>query len=90
VVWSDEFIWQIYPNPSRDGQFTLQYQLDTNEEVQIAIYNSTGMLIKQQLIKGNGMIQQAEVKIEKHRARGLYLLRAKRNKKDVLLRLMKQ
>jgi hypothetical protein len=90
VVWSDEFVWQVFPNPSRDGQFTLQYQLDNNEEVRLNIYNSAGALIKQQKITGNGFVQQTEVKLDRHHGGGLYLLRAKRDKKDILLKMIKQ
>jgi hypothetical protein len=90
VVWSDEFVWQVFPNPSRDGQFNLQYQLDNNEEVRLNIYNSAGALIKQQKITGNGFVQQTEVKLDRHHGGGLYLLRAKRDKKDILLKMIKQ
>jgi hypothetical protein len=87
VIWTDEFVWQVFPNPAPTGQFKLQYQAPDNEPIHISIYNSAGALVKQQQLKGNGFIQQAVIDL-KHPA-GLYMLQARVGGRIIHLKLIK-
>ncbi|MBO9661059.1 MAG: T9SS type A sorting domain-containing protein, partial [Chitinophagaceae bacterium] len=89
VVWSNELQWQVYPNPLTDGSCTLLYQASPVRPVQLAIFNSKGMLLRQWQVNGNGFIQKELIQLNLLSA-GVYMLRADTGEKQFSIKLIKQ
>jgi len=64
AIAEDEFGNKVmlYPNPSK-GQFTLDFQLNKNQDIDLMIYNSLGKMINQQHFK-NVIDEQVKISLE--------------------------
>ena len=90
LLYSDELQWKLYPNPS-DGLYQLQYQLGTGEKAVLAVYNSSGAIVMQEQLTGDGFIKQAAIDIKnKGMAKGVYMLRVSAVRKQYYFKLIKQ
>ena len=90
VVFNDEIKWQVYPNPS-NGNYSLMYQLDQNEILNVKVYDVNGKLVKQVNLTGNGFVQNAQVDLRASRfSAGVYLLLAEAGERKYSTRLIKK
>jgi hypothetical protein len=90
VVFSDEFKWQVYPNPSPDI-FKLSYQVNDGETLAAKVYDVNGRLVRQYHSLANGFVQKLNIDLhESQFAPGLYLLEVVSGEKKQLFKLMKQ
>ena len=90
VFFTNELLWQIYPNPS-PGMFYLAYQADEGETVGGKVFDINGKLIRQVQFTGNAFIQKAEIDLSGPQfAPGLYFLQVKAGEKKQVFRLLKQ
>lgn len=70
VVFSNDMVWQVYPNPS-NSVFNLIYQAQDGEAVTIKVYDVNGRVVKQQQTIATGFMQKATIDLT---TAGLYLL----------------
>jgi hypothetical protein len=90
VVFNNEFIWQVYPNPSA-GQFNLSFQAESGELVNIKLHDLAGKTIKQESIIASGFVQKHVLDLNGSAyAPGLYLLEVASGESRQSFRLLKQ
>jgi hypothetical protein len=73
VQFSDEVVWQVYPNPSY-GSFWLVYQVNNQERLLARVYDSKGSVVKEISVNGNGTLQKIQLDLSAF-ANGVYLLK---------------
>lgn len=71
LLFTDEFSWQVYPNPT-SGISWLVYQMNVDEQAHLRIYNLQGVIIKQQKLTGNGFVQKLEIDLSAYSS-GMYM-----------------
>ena len=90
VVFGNDLLWQVYPNPSA-GIFNLVYQLTNGETLSVKIYDVTGKTIKEYNSVANGFLQKMTVDLQdKLYASGMYLLEVSGGLKKQTFRLIKK
>lgn len=90
VVFDDEVKWQVYPNPSQ-GIFNLIYQANTDENIQVKLYDINGKLVRQTRVTASGFVQKQIIDLQSPQfTPGLYLLEIGTGEKKQVFRLMKQ
>jgi hypothetical protein len=90
VVFDEEITWQVYPNPS-SGIFNLSLQANTDELINVKVYDLTGKAVQQHQLSANGFVQKLNIDLgEPQFATGLYLLEATVGDKKQTFRLVKQ
>jgi hypothetical protein len=86
VVFSEDVLWMVYPNPS-SGLFYLSYQLPEGELLSIKVYDASGRLVEQNSASGTGFVQKLPVELK---ATGLYMLEASGGGKKQFFKLLRQ
>ena len=86
VVFSEDLLWSVYPNPST-GLFYLNFQLAEGEMLTIKVYDASGRTIQQQMVNGTGFLQKIPIDLK---ANGLYMLEAVGGNKKQFFKLLKQ
>lgn len=82
--------WIVNPNPS-GGLFTLQFQAERGETVNVKVYDLGGKIIKEYKVQGDGFIQKLAVDLREAKyATGLYLLEANTGDQKQVFRIVKQ
>ena len=76
---------EAYPNPS-SGNIRVEFELSTVAEIELALYNIYGELIQEDLLIGESIYQDYNLK----GAAGLYFLQATAGGQSRTLRLMKK
>jgi len=90
VVFESELKWDIYPNPS-SGLFNFVYQLNSNEQVELKVFDVSGRQIKQLSRSGTGFVQKLEIDLrDKALPSGIYLLQADAGEIHSTYRLIKK
>ena len=90
VVFTDELQWKLYPNPS-DGLYTLSYQAKAGDKLTVTIYNTAGQLLQQQVLSGDGFVQQATINLKNnHLANAVYMMRISKGNRQYHCKLVKQ
>lgn len=90
VVFDNGVKWQIYPNPST-GLYYLVYQVNSDEKMQVKVYDIYGRLLQQILPSANGFIQKQSVDLRPSKyAAGLYLFEVSLDGKKQLFKVIKQ
>jgi hypothetical protein len=88
VVFNDPVLWKIYPNPSR-GLFSLVYQLNSNEQMNVRVIDAKGSLVREYSRTGNGFPQKLNIDLFGN-ANGVYLLQVNTTGKKQMFKLYKQ
>jgi hypothetical protein len=90
VVFNDEILWQVYPNPSQ-GVFNLVYQANQGDNINIKVYDINGKLVQQTGLIANGFVQKQIIDLQPAKfAAGLYLLNVAAGENKQVFRLIKQ
>lgn len=90
VVFSDEFAWQVYPNPS-SGIFNLVYQKNEGETIAVKVYDIYGRLIQQLNFTANGFVQKSAIDLSGTKlGSGMYLVEVTAGEKKQGFKLIKQ
>ncbi|WP_291723213.1 choice-of-anchor D domain-containing protein [Bernardetia sp.] len=77
--------WNIYPNPTPDGNFTVDFGISLEEDMQIIIFDAIGRAVYSQFFeKGSNAGQISLVKM----AQGMYILKAKTEKETYIKQLI--
>ncbi len=89
VLFNEELIWQVFPNPSK-GKYNLVYQSAPTDIVKVKVFNAIGELIKEMQFSANGFVQKGEVDLSANNiAGGIYILQIQTQEKKHVLRLVK-
>ena len=76
VVFTDDVVWQVFPNPS-DGAYSLICQANAGEKVAIHVYDAAGKLVYHSSTVASGFMQRINIDLRSGIfGKGLYLLRA--------------
>jgi hypothetical protein len=90
VVFTEEFTWQVYPNPS-SGIFNITYQVNEGESVVVKVYDLNGKTVQQFQHIANGFIQKLKIDLRSAAfSSGLYLLDISSETKTQKIKLVKQ
>ncbi|NOT50737.1 MAG: S8 family serine peptidase [Chitinophagaceae bacterium] len=90
VIFSNDVVWQVYPNPS-NGLFNFVYQANDGEAVNIKVYDVTGRVVKQQQTIATGFEQKINIDLQGSSfSSGLYLMEVSGGDKKQSFRLIKQ
>jgi hypothetical protein len=80
LIFSNNILWQVYPNPSA-GTFFLQFQQTAGEPINVKVYDANGKLVLQQQAISDGFIQKMTVDLKPSKfASGMYLIVAEGTK----------
>ncbi|MGN6294908.1 MAG: S8 family serine peptidase [Chitinophagaceae bacterium] len=89
VMFDEETIWQIFPNPS-GGSFYLVCQANTGENIDIRVHDINGRQVRRIQQQASGFVQKIEVNLSgTEYAKGVYLLEARAGGKLKTFRLVK-
>ncbi|MER3470443.1 MAG: peptidase S8/S53 subtilisin kexin sedolisin [Chitinophagaceae bacterium] len=88
VLFSNDIMWQVFPNPS-NGPFHLLYQVNSGEVVTIKITDASGKTIRENKITGSGFVEKYTVDLS-GKASGAYLLQATAGDRTTSFKLYKQ
>ncbi len=86
VVFSNDMVWQVYPNPS-NGSFNFIYQANEGTAVQIKMYDVNGRVVKRSNTIATGFEQKINIDLQ---AAGIYLLEAIAGQRKQSFKLIKQ
>ncbi len=90
VSFEEAVVWQVYPNPG-NGEFSLVYQLPTNEAVAARLYDVKGRLVKEISTRATGFLQKLIIDISANNyATGMYLLRIAAGENERVFKLVKR
>lgn len=90
VFFSDDFSWQVYPNPSK-GLFMLLMQQESNEKINVAVYDVNGKRVKQQEIMANGYVQKINVDLQAVQyPAGMYMIEVNAGGRKEVFKVVKQ
>ena len=90
VVFSDNVVWQVFPNPS-DGAYSLICQANAGEQVVIHVYDASGKLVYQSGTVASGFMQRINIDLRSGVfGKGLYLLRAGSNSQVQSFKVLKR
>jgi len=90
VLFSNNIVWQVYPNPS-NGLFNFNYQANDGTAVLIKLYDINGRKVKQYPAVATGFEQKAVIDLrDAGFSAGLYLLEATAGDRKQSFRLLKQ
>ena len=90
VVFSEDVKWQVFPNPS-SGMFSLMFQLNQGERMDIKVYDASGRLIHKTNALATGFVQRANLLLESaNYIPGLYLIEATAGKIKKIFKVVKQ
>ena len=89
VIFTDDMKWQVFPNPS-SGIFSLLFQLNQGEKVDINVYDATGRLVHKTSTIATGFVQRANLYLESaNYIPGLYLVEATAGKNKKTFKVVK-
>ncbi|GAB4094141.1 S8 family serine peptidase [Flaviaesturariibacter terrae] len=74
VLFSDSYVWQLYPNPSA-AVFHLSFRAADGETVRFRLYDGQGRLLRQWSRTASGYVEKESVQLG-GAAAGVYLLQA--------------
>ncbi|RYD88146.1 MAG: T9SS type A sorting domain-containing protein, partial [Sphingobacteriales bacterium] len=74
VLFSDQFTWNVYPNPS-EGVFHLSLRAAAGENLRFRLYDMQGRLLRAWVRPASGFVEKETVSLE-GAASGAYLLQA--------------
>ena len=81
-----QFVMDIYPNPSA-GATTIEYGISKKANVQVAIYNHTGQLIR--LLQDDEQLSGAySITLEEQLPKGLYFVNLKVDDQSAVRKLI--
>lgn len=90
VVFDEEIVWQVNPNPS-NGVFHVLLQAEAGEVVKARVYDAGGKLVKGAELTADGFVQKMTIDLGgASLAPGLYLLDVQAGDKRRSFRLVKQ
>ncbi len=90
VVFSNDIIWHVYPNPS-EGLFQFNFQANEGTLVQLKIYDPAGRMVKQTQAVATGFEQKIHIDLQDASySSGLYLLEASAGDQQRSFRIIKQ
>lgn len=90
VLFSNDIVWQVYPNPS-NGLFNFTYQANDGTSILIKLYDVNGRMVKQYQTIATGFEQKAAIDLRNAGfSAGLYLMEATAGDKKQSFRLLKQ
>lgn len=90
VLFSNNIVWQVYPNPS-NGLFNFNYQANDGTAVLIKLYDINGRMVKQYPTVATGFEQKAVIDLrDAGFSAGLYLMEATAGDRKQSFRLLKQ
>jgi hypothetical protein len=77
--------WNVYPNPSSDGNFVIEFGVSLLEDTQITIFDATGRIVYSQSFKKGSNKQQINLS---KMAQGMYVLKAYSDKQTFVKQLI--
>jgi hypothetical protein len=90
VLFSNEFTWHVYPNPS-GGHYNFSFQAAPGEMISVRVHDLSGKTIMQTTDRADGFVQKISISLEDPKyAKGLYLLEVKGEVKQQTFQLLKQ
>ena len=90
VVFSDEVVWQVFPNPS-DGAYSLICQANEGEKLSVRVYDAGGKMIYQSSTVASGFMQRVNIDLRSGVfGKGLYLIRAGTNTLSQSFKVLKR
>lgn len=90
VVFSNDILWQVYPNPST-GVFNLVYQLPDGENLHVRVIDMNGKTVKQYSVLSTGFLQKQLIDLGgKQVPPGLYMLEAESGGHKQFFKILKQ
>ncbi len=74
VVFDNNIVWMIYPNPS-NGVFNVVYQQNAGEAINIKVYNIKGQLVRKLQTIASGFVQKTSIDLQQSKfTRGIYMI----------------
>jgi hypothetical protein len=74
VIFDDDIVWQVYPNPS-SGVFYLVLRQNIGETVNIKVYNMKGQVVDQLRTVATGFVQKVAIDLQQTKfTRGMYMV----------------
>jgi hypothetical protein len=90
ILFSNDITWKVFPNPA-NSFFTLLFQLNQGERLDIRMYDASGRLLHQSNTLATGFIQKTRFDLNAGIfAKGLYLVEARAGEMKQVFRLIKQ
>ncbi|HEX5652674.1 MAG TPA: T9SS type A sorting domain-containing protein, partial [Chitinophagaceae bacterium] len=90
VLFSNDITWRVFPNPANNF-FTILFQLNQGERLDIKMYDISGRLLHQSNTLATGFVQKTQVDLNASIfAKGLYLVEARGGEMKQVFRLLKQ
>ncbi len=77
--------WKVYPNPSADGNFVLEFDISLTEDTEINIFDATGRIVYTQSLKKGS--NKKQINLSKM-AQGMYVLKAHSDKQIFVKQLI--
>jgi hypothetical protein len=74
VIFDDDILWQVYPNPS-PGTFYFIFRQNSGETINIKVYNMKGQVVHQERTIATGFVQKLIIDMQQSSfARGMYMV----------------
>ncbi len=74
VIFDDDILWQVYPNPSA-GTFYFIFRQNSGETISIKVYNMKGQVVDQLKTIATGFVQKLVIDMQQSKfARGMYMV----------------
>ena len=74
VIFDDDILWQVYPNPS-PGTFYFIFRQNSGETINIKVYNMKGQVVHQVKTIATGFVQKLIIDMQQSSfARGMYMV----------------
>ena len=90
VIYTDEIVLLIYPNPSANGIFNLVYQLESGQAIRLQVFDAAGRLLKSINAVADGFLQKQVVDFSSHVfPGGMYLFNITMNELTQVFRVIK-
>jgi hypothetical protein len=74
IIFDDDILWQVYPNPSA-GTFYFIFRQNSGETISIKVYNMKGQVVQQVKTIATGFVQKLIIDMQQSSfARGMYMV----------------
>jgi hypothetical protein len=74
VVFDNDVVWRIYPNPS-NGVFNFIFQQNAGEMMNIKVYNTKGQLVQKSQTIASGFVQKIIIDLQSGKfVKGMYMI----------------
>jgi len=74
VIFDNDMVWQVYPNPS-PGAFQLIFRQNSGEAINVRVYNMKGQSVYEAKTIATGFVQKLIIDMQQSSfARGMYMI----------------